>query len=302
MTNEQTENVQIYPSRTRIVPNLKLAKILANLSPKKYDRAINGVTRNIVEKRNHKKHGDIRTPYKISNAAGYDNTDPLTEFDRAVLSVCISERYEGNNHTTPAIILRGLTGKVGRGDAEPSKNQREAILTSITKLMSTIIEVDLSETNEKLNYNGGKKQQVTGAILPCKFITTTINGKAVDDVIYFLDDSPIMLIAEERNQILRYDTAILDVPGQQNTAMNITVKNYLMNRVMEIKQHHMPPTLTFDDIFRKCRIDAASYKTQMDARASVEKFFEHLRANDVLMSFEIVRRRNKFHAITFAYK
>lgn len=75
-------SVQIYPAKFRVVPN---------------------------------KFGMVATGYKIANADGYDDESPLTEFDAAVLNVVVSEQKAGN---TSAIILRALTGKIGKGDAE----------------------------------------------------------------------------------------------------------------------------------------------------------------------------------------
>lgn len=296
-----SENIQIYPARTRVVPNIKLIKVLAKQSAEVYHELLDGESRNIVEKKNHKKHGKIVTTYTIANADGYDGTDPLNESDRAVLSACISEFEASNKYTTIAILLRSLTGKVGGSDGAVYANQREWILNSLHKLMSTIITVDLADTNEKLNYVGA--DEVTGAILPCKYVTTTVNGQPVKDVIYFLDESPIMKIAKDRNQILRYDTELLDVPNLRNTPLVITLKNYVINRVMEIKAHfkQLTPTLTFADIFEKARITDASRKAKMDARETVKIFFNHLQAKGVIKSFEFVKKGVATHAVSFTY-
>ena len=173
---------------------------------------------------------------------------------------------------------------------------------SVIKLMQTIIDVDLSDTNKALGYNDGKKQRLRSTILPCKFVTTTINGQPVDDVIYFLDESPVMTIAEQRNQILRYDTDLLDVPGLHNTPRVIVLKNYVCRRIAEIKLHKMTPTLTFDDIFNRARISpSASYDTKRTARDTVEKFFEHLKSKGVVKNFEFVKRGVSIYAVKFIF-
>ncbi|MBR0288101.1 MAG: hypothetical protein IJQ82_03905 [Selenomonadaceae bacterium] len=138
-------NVQIYPSKTRIEPNDKHNKTFFSLSDDKYMQLVEGKrTRQITEMSSHKKFGEILTPYQIINQAGYINHSPLDQFDRAVLSVCVSEYYAGNHYTTPAIIYRALTGKVNKmTDAMPSKNQLSAILnrtvsSSSWALLSTL--------------------------------------------------------------------------------------------------------------------------------------------------------------------
>lgn len=295
-------NVQIYPSKVRVVPNIKLIKNISKLSAESYQDMLNGGNGGIIEKRNHKKFGDVITTYKISNADGYDDENPLTELDAAVLSACISEQKVGNEDTTSAIILRALTGKVGEsGDHKPRVNQREAILHSVTKLMQTIIDIDLSKTNKALGYNNSKPQAHRSPILPCEFITIEINGQLVNDVIHFYRESPIMQIAEDRNQILRYDTDLLDVPGQNNTPLVIVLKNYVMRRIAEIKLHHMTPTLIFDDIFKRARISDASYDVKRTARDTIEKFFNHLKEKRFVKSFDFVKKGVAVYAVKFAF-
>ena len=296
------ENIQIYPAKVRVVPNVKLVKSITKFDAEDYQELLGGEEAEVVEKRNHKKFGMIATTYKIMNADGYDDDSPLTEFDAAVLSACISEQKAGNVDTTSAIILRALIGKVGEDRHRLRTNQNNAILHSVTKLMQTIITVDLSETNEALGYNGGEKQKLHAPILPCEFVTTTINGQPVTDVIHFYRESPIMQIAEARNQILRYDTDLLDVPNQNNTPLVITLKNYCMRRVAEIKAHKMTPTLTFADIFKRARISpSASRDAKYNARETVTALFEHLQKKGAVKSFELVKKGVAVHAVKFTF-
>jgi len=241
------ENVQIFPATKRIVPNFKLCKTMPVLSEEKYARMVEGgKLRNYIEKRNYKKKYTIRTVYKVSNAEGYDNTDPLDLFDYSVLSVCISNFDAGNQCITPAIIYRGLTGKVTKGsNIRPSKDQLTDILNSITKLMGTIIDIDESEPNEAFKYCKGRNPVTHSAILPCQYTTTTVNGQDADTIIKFDRESPFMIIARDRRQLLTYDDVLLDVPDMQNTKMNIMLKNYAMIRISEIKLHKMPPDSHF---------------------------------------------------------
>lgn len=295
-----TEKIQLYPAKTRIVPNIKLIKNVVSHSAKDYKEMLSGDEAGVVEKRHHKKYGTIITTYTITNADGYDGDDPLDEFDYAVLSVCISEIKTDNSDTTPAIILRGLSGKTREThNGEINANQREAILNSVCKLMSTIITVDLTNTNEKLGYDGEKK--LTAPILPCKYVTTVLNGQPIKDVIHFTDESPILKIAEARNQIIRYDTALLDVPNLRNTPRVITLKNYVLRRVHEIKAHNMTPTLTFAAIFEKAHISNGDREAKVDSRAAVKAIFDHLQAKGIIKSFEFLKKGVAVHAVIFTF-
>ena len=299
-------NNMIYPSKIRIVPNCKLAKLTPNHTDNEYQKMMNGGNSGVIEKRNHKKFGKVVTKYTITNADGYDNTDPLISADYDVLSVCISEIEAGNMATTPAIILRGLTGRTtgasgGTHNGEVNKDQRAAILNSIEKLMSTIITIDATETNKALGYNDGKAEIITDTILPCHYKTEKINGQVVDDTIIFDRQSPIFKFADQRNQIIRYDVSLLDVPNQNNTPLVIALKNYSLRRVLECIKHKMTPTLTLADIFKKCKITDKPNVIKLRAREYLDEFFKHLQNKGVIKSFEWTKKGNKFYSVKFTF-
>lgn len=303
---DKISSAMIYPSKVRIVPNCKLAKVTPNHTEKNYQKLLSGKSRKLVEKKHHKKYGEIISEYTITNTADCDNSDPLNIFDYAVLSVCISEIAAGNSYTTPAIILRGLTGKttgVSGGTANGTVNpvQRAEIIKSLKKLMGTIVSIDTSDANKKMGYNDGNESVITDTILPCYFLTETINGQIVEDTIFFRDQSPIFKIADKRNQIIRYDVSLLDVPNQNNTPLVISLKNYVIIRVLEIKFHKMTPTITFNDVFKKARIDTKDNKTKSRARDYVLQFIQHLQNKGILESFELIKKGNVFHGISLTF-
>lgn len=294
------------PSKVRVVPNCKLAKVTHNLSEQNYQKLLDGKSRKIVEKKHHKKFGEILSEYTISNVDGFDNSDPLFFFDYSVLSVCISESLAGNNILTLPIILRGLTGKstgVSGGTANGAVNsdQRNAIIVSIEKLMSTIVKYNCSDANKKLGYNDSTNTIITDTILPCHFATSKINGQVVNDTIFLDRPSPFFTIADQRNQIIRYDVDLLDVPNQNNTPLVITLKNYILLRICEIKLHKMTPTITFHDVFKKARIFDKDNKTKLRARDYAIQFFKHLQDKGFIKSFEIIKKRNQFYSVKFTF-
>ena len=294
------ENVQIYPIKKRLVPNFKLCKVIYSLEQEKYDRmVVAGKRRRIVEKKNHKKFGDLFTVYKITNADGFDSDDPLNEFDYAVFSVCISYFDAGCKCITLAILYRALTGKGNTARLRPEL--RDDILNSLKKLIGTIIEIDASDVNAAFKYADCDHSKHISAILPAHFDDKIINGNDAS-VVYFDRESPLMEIARIRKQLLKYEVALLDAPGIRNTFMNIMLKSYVMRRVVEIKYHtKLRPILTFADIFKKCRIENAHREIKSRAREVVIKFFEHLQAEGFIKSFELTKEATAFYSIKFIY-
>lgn len=302
----QDLSVKINPTRNRVELNDKVTKNYFNLDKKSYYLAVtNKAKLHIREKKNHKKYGTVVTPTSISNIGEYSNVAPLTEFDRAVLAVIISEQCAGNPYTTPAIIFRALVGKVGETGVTPCKNQETAILDSIEKLMFTQFNAETAKSFDQLKYpNGDEIQICKSAILPACIINAKINGQQLDNVIYFDRQSPFYMIAQAKSQIVRYDSRLLDVPNQNNTPLLIMLKNYVLRRICEIKLHtQLVPTITFDDVFTKCRITNADNKTKMRLRKYMEKFFIHLQACGFIDSFTVRKsgKGNSYHGISFTY-
>lgn len=186
-TVQPKTNIQFYPAKQRIVPNCKLCKVIHNLTQDEYDyMVVGGKKRRIIEMRHHKRYGEINSLYKISNADNYD-------------SVCVSNFAVGNRCVTPAVILRGLTGKTSKGGkGKVNPDQLDAILFSVKKLMSTIIDLDDTQPNEYLDYGTKKSAIICSALLPAYIARdTTINGQAAY-IIGFDRESPLMQVARER--------------------------------------------------------------------------------------------------------
>lgn len=303
---ESMRSAQIYPSRVRVEPNDKDTKVLFGIKDDNYQQLLDGGFRNIVEKRNHKKHGTIKTPYTLTNSDGFDNRIPLNEFDRAVLAVCISEWLAGNPYTTPAIIFRALIGKVGDQNVRPMKNQLKAILDSIEKLMFTNFHPDTHDSFKKLNYSDGSDSICIkkSPVLPACVVDTKINGQLIENAIFFTLESPILTITDKKSQILRYDSDLLNVPYQNNTPLVISLKNYVIRRIVEIIAHKMTATITWDNVFNRCRISDASKKVKQAAREAITKLFHHLLNQGFIKSLEPAKKfadSKRSYGISFTY-
>ena len=301
--------IQVFPTRQRITLNDKATKILFNLPPNWYEKMINqGKRQNVIEKKNHKKHGKIKSAFSLSNEEGYTQILPLDEHDRAVFDVFVSEFENGNRVLTLPMIQRALSGKIGEVGVIPYKDQRAAILESIGKLRHTDYNDEVLDAYKKLGYidkdevNEGEEKIKKAPVLATKQTSKIINGQKTD-IFYILDEPPLLTNAKRKKQILTYDAELLDVPDQNNTKLIVMLKNYSLRRVLESKAHskQLKPILTLDDIFSKCRIADKSNVIKLRTREYLDKFFKHLQSKGVIKSFEFVKKGNKFHAIKFTF-
>lgn len=302
------QNFQIYPSKKLYIPDDVFSKKLFNLTDEDYRQAIEEEkTLRVTEKKNHKKFGDITTPFRIriDDNNGFTLSEPLDQFHFALLCGYISEFYVGNPISTPSIVHRAITGKVGT-DATPHKDQLTDILTGTDKLMRTQLGINMTDYCQKLNREKENPYKIVSAILPCKRITeTTINGNESHTIIYFDRESPLWEIATKikNSQVLSCEASLLDVPNMQNTRMNIGVKFYTLRRILESKAHprQMVPIITFADVFEKCRLEKASRMIKLRARDVIIEFFEHLQDKNFIKSFQINKNGARPYSISLSF-
>lgn len=297
--------VQLVPSNECVEPNDAFIKRLFLIGPKSFKQSLQGRKFSVREKRQTAKKNAIYSLLKVTNAEGYEDDNPLDEFDRAVLGVIISEYLAGNRYTTVNIIFRALIGKVGDRGAVLRKNQQDSIVNSIIKLMATLVDFSsVAESLKEMRYtdkDGNTISFHSSNILAADIIDAKINGQVMEGVIFFKDNSPLFDIADAKNQIIRYPHDLLDVPNQNNTPRIISIKKYVLRRICEIKLHNMTPTITSEDLFQKCRMSNSPRNVKMDARKAIANLFQHLQTKNFITDFEFVQQRNKFIAVKFSY-
>lgn len=305
---EEIPNHQILPSTIRVEINDKIVKVLFrkehNVNGNFGVRAKRSAKKTKQQKSKGNQSNEVIITYTISAING-DATIILDEFDRAVLGVCISEQKAGNLYTTVNSIFRALIGEVGNVGIRPMKDQCSAIRNSIKKLMGTTIDfLNLEKALVELGYIDDVSQFKTklSTLLPAVLLDCKVNGQMMKDVLYFERESPLLEIAERMNQIIRYPHELLNVPSQNNTPRVIALKNYVMRRICEIKIHkQLSPTITFDDVFKKLRLENSSRKVKADVRNVMVKFFDHLKEKNFIEDFELIQERGKFISIKFSF-
>ena len=166
--------------------------------------------------------------------------------------------------------------------------------------MSRIVDYGAEEVCSLMGYNNGNPFYGKGALLPATYVDfSALNGDN-DTLIFFTDEPPLLKMAQAKKQLISYDARLLNMPGQQNTPMSIEAKNYTMLRIQEIILHkQLTPTITFADVFKKLRIENADNKTKLRVREFMIAFFEHLKNEGVVKSFDVVKHGNTFHGIQF---
>ena len=277
--------------------NDKLTKILFNLPADEYYDSLQkgtSIAVNEIISRGKK----IQSHFTLKSGGFAALRRPLNEFDRAVFDTCNSARAANFRGITPDSLFRALIG--GKTNHNPRPNQLAPIFESLERLM-TVIEIDFSQTCEKIPKYNSAPGKITAQILPCQILENVLVNGQITTIIEFTDESPLLKIARAKKQLLTYPVSLLNIPRQNNTPLVIMIKSYVIRRVLEIIAHNMTPTITFADVFKHCELADANRFQQRDTRKIILDVMKHLQSNGIIKSFETTKKDGSYYSVTITF-
>ena len=290
MNDKKNQGLILYPAK-----NLKV--VVDNLNKKVFDKKI-PAKKTLKDTLTESRKKKVSSTFTITNHS--ENDAELTEFDRAVLSVCIAEQAKGNQYTTANIIFHQLGG--GRNLTDKMRNE---ILNSLEKLSKIRVEIDMGESAEKKMYSlkdtkASKDGEVVfrGYLLPTESITATVNGQTTD-AIKFLSKGIIYGIANLKNQIETCPLNLLNAPIRA-TPRNIAVNHYLLRRTLEIKgskNGKLRSVILFQDLYEKCGISSDNKRAKQQMRETATAILNFFVEQGVIKSFRFEKKDGEFYSI-----
>ena len=289
----------------RTDPNDKICKRLFNMNDDQFNADALFISEKIFKTKqsNAVAPKEILTPISLEYSEYTQKimaTKPrFNAFDREVCFACISEQTAGNQFTTANTIYRNMTGS----NVHPSDKMVELIKSSLSKLFFSEVTIDLTEISKKYGYckREGDKYIIHGSIIPGTYVDGVINGQK-HIIIKFYEPSPLFLAAEVKNkQILTYNKELLDVPIR-NSPEVISIKSYILRRVLEIIAHKMTPTITFDDVFEKNQLKDTDKYQKVRLRNNIYKMFEFWKKLHLISEYKVNKEGHIPVSISFSYK
>ena len=250
----------------------------------------------------------VVTPYFLSLIEPYVDLSPLTPFHREVLFHAINLFASGYNLITFSMTLDSMTGGVENRNLKRNAARFEAIKSAIEKLAFTGIFIDLKplfdaypkyRANYKVYCRNDKdkdKAELKGTLLPCQIVDSEINGQKTLAV-EILGESPLMILAKIKHQLMRYSSEPLAITGQKNTPQVMTIKNYLLRRIELMKQRNLSRTILFAKLYKECGLTGTSDSVKQNARKEVEETLTAFKAGGVIKDFEFERKVFAYRAI-----
>lgn len=210
----------------------------------------------------------------------------LNAFDKAVLSAIYSLGKAGNSVTSIDVIFAHMNGRDDR--MQPTAKMREKLLTSIRAMATTWIIIEFDREN-KLNYPKARSRY-EGNLIEVQIQTTIINGKPTKDAIVIKGFSPLVELAEAKDQILSYPKALLNIPEVACTEDTIIIKEELLRRIEAMKNHGQTNTIIFDEAFKGIGYATMDKQKKRITRDKASKMMDHWKKSGHIFRYSIVKQ------------
>ena len=304
IAQKQSESKQSYEEKiASLSPKMRemLAIMKKSLDEKQAAQKIQAPAQNGNSAENAPQPADV--PFNGVMSAD-DFYTPLNQFDKMILSACISEYEIGNAEISPAIIYRDIFGKQEGNTLKPTPKILDSIWKSIYKLAYTKLRIKV-EGLKKLGYVGTEKNISTKwtPILPCEIVDGKIRGQN-SKLIRLTGESPVQTACNARvkekgkhkgdAQFLRIPRSVLD--SGRNNSMDIALaKFYTACRALEIVKHKMNPSITAADIVDKCHLTNIQRTEKINRLIdAISATLDKLKTADGIKDFELNRQNGTF--------
>lgn len=286
-----------------IVPCDKLSQSIWNWTPEEFAEYVGKSLKNECLEGKDKFGNEIVTPYWLGNVGDYADLSPLTAFQREILFYVISLQEQGCKKILVTETSEGVTGD------ERGRALYDEIYDAFEKLAFRWIEVDLTpllkaRPSYKNRYNGKRDNgewKLKSPLLPCRFLKhKDKNSRSVG--IELLAESPLMIIAQMKRQVLTYDAAPLAIANQNHTERVTGINQWLLRNVELRKQGRLDSNKILLKSFYEDIGLADGTKWQLqDAREIAAKFLNHLKEEKVIRGWSWEMDGTTYRAIILDY-
>ena len=225
------------------------------------------------------------------NGITISNEERITPYDREIHNAVASLAAEGNEYISTSMIFQLLSGNSSDERNKMSEETRKKIIRSVEKMSATRITVNASA---EVKAGMIAKASYVNYLIPSKRVEIILNGQLVKDCIQLLDSLPLFDYASKKNQIASIDIKMLDAPIQ-NSPENITLKGYLLRRIMAIskskyKKNNMNNVIRYDTIYQYLKVQAPNQNAlkvkRKQIRDKVKKLLDFWKKEKLIKNYK----------------
>lgn len=202
--------------------------------------------------------------------------EQLQPYDRTLLNAVYSLYEAGNSVFTLQELYKVISG-----------GQYSKLTTEKSKEISERLE-NMARIRVTLQYHSGTTQtghfkelqsEYTGYLLPMESIKVQAsNNTAVVQACKILQEPIMLKFSKACNQIISVDIGLLNIPKLSNTAQNVVLKEYLIQRIKTAKHGRLNNVILYDTIIEDCGIaftEANKKNVRQKLRAKVAKILDY---------------------------
>lgn len=218
----------------------------------------------------------------------------INAFDVVVYHSATALFAAGRRDVSLNTVYRAITGK--KGNSLPSAKMREDIFNSLCKLAAVqmVITADgISEFYGKIP----KGRWSVEYLLPVKIMGDgELNGGLSNCIIRLLEESAFMTMARAKNQVIGYDSSLINVPDISSTRANVVIIHYLLGRIEACRCDRMRKTIKIDTA-----ITATGYSGHRGRFVGIiEKCFAYWGRVGYIGGYELRKKGQKVDAVIFS--
>ena len=159
--------------------------------------------------------------------------------------------------------------------SKPAATTLEKINESARKMLRTHIEINNEAEVEAFKQE--KSQYLVkyeGQLLAGERIEqrARANGKLIESAIHLFREPPLITLARKKGQITTVERKLLESPISK-TEENLTIEDYLIERVSHIKANPKNPRILYATIYEQCKITAKKQRQRLPEK--VARILEH---------------------------
>lgn len=250
------------------------------------DKHVKAGKMNVTENPKPKK-GAKKTHSVISfgNQKGFAFYHVYNAFDKSILGAVYSLKKAGNDVTTIDILYAHINGKEGR--VQPTPAMRKKMLDSLRAMGSTWVVIEF-DTENQYHYENSKIRY-EGNLLEIKIKEAYVNGNLVEDAIIINGFSPLVEVAEMKNQILEYPKKLLDVPVSC-TEETIIMREELLRRIYNMKNHGQTKVIVLEEAFEQIDYKGKSPKDRGRILDKAYKMMDYWKEQGHIFGYKIIRK------------
>lgn len=214
----------------------------------------------------------------------------ISAFDLYICLFADALTKAGNRVVTYSQIYRAMSGgKIGGAD------DFKRIDEALTKVGTVRLYLNNEEESKAYKYDDFRYD---APFLPFKRTSAYVNGQLAESAIALYEEWPLLSYAKAHGQVSEISVTLLQAPINR-TENNLRVQNYLLGRILSLKNGHMKvKTISYDTVAEEAGIEKG--KPRQRVKGAVIKYLNYYVTCGFILGYKEVTLKNGKNGVEIA--